>query len=392
MNYGERAVSLWARGPATYVYLDSKIQGAAVQIARYFTAGIFCRQSSTVLYRPYKESARHLQQLFARLGISCLPLPSLARLPELEGCIVYYPFNAQSNCRMVAQRGARHVFVTHGDSNKAASCKPIIRLYDYVVTAGLAGIDRLVYARVFKRQEAEGGRMVRMGSTFVGSSGYLRHDAGCASHVLYAPTWEGGVESENYSSAGTGEGLRFVAAHARAIGVDRIAVQLHPNFGHRLPAYRRQFHQELLQLARHGYNVLLVDQRCSMSERWRLGSKSRGRIKIVGVAPPIHVTKAFADLSAMETQFLSDEIDYSLFLTRVPVFALSNPILATYYSKVAILDWQEYKAPPLCSPEYKRQVKDYYISYSHAPLAAAPPAERMRWLQNHVFSDTYWQD
>src|ERR1700743_1507197 len=145
MDPGQRPSSPRAQCPASYVYLDSRMQGAALQLARYFDAGVFCRQSATVIYRPYKESTRHLEKLFARLRINCSPLPSLARLPVLDGCVVYYPFNAQSNCRMVAQRGARHVFVTHGETNKAASCKPIIRLYDYVVTAGLAGVDRLVH-------------------------------------------------------------------------------------------------------------------------------------------------------------------------------------------------------------------------------------------------------
>jgi len=391
MDPGQRPSLPRAQWPASYVYLDSRMQGAALQLARYFDSGVFCRRSATVIYRPYKESARHLEKLFARLRISCSPLPSLARLPDLDGCVVYYPFNAQSNCRMVAQRGARHVFVTHGESNKAASCKPIIRLYDYVVTAGLAGVDRLVHARVFKREEAEGGRVLRLGTTFVASSGYRRSDGTLPAHVLYAPTWEGGIESENYSSAGCGDGLRYVAAHARATGVDRLAIQPHPNLGHRLPAYRKGLYRQILQLATQGYRILLVDGRCSASERWRLRVMSRGRIEIVDAAPPIHVSQAFTDLSAMETQLLSDGIDYGLLLRRIPDFALANPMLAAYYSTVAILDWRESRVRDPLAAELRERVKDYCISYSDPSLAAASPAERMQWLHDHVSTNVYWE-
>ena len=374
----------------SYVYLDSKIRGAALQLVRYFDTGVFCRNASVVLYKPYKESAQFYEKLFDRFGIAREPLVSLARIPGLDDSVVYYPFNAQSNCKIVAERGARHVFVTHGESNKAASCKPIIRLYDYVATAGMAGIDRYVHAGVFRRQEAESGRVVRLGATFVGTSGYRPCD-GAEAYVLYAPTWEGGVEAENYSSAFQGQGLRYAAAHARTIGALRLIVQPHPNLGHRLPIYRQGLYRQLGRLVNEGFHVVLVDAQYGWRDRWWLGTAGLKRVEIVNAAPPVPVSQAFADLSAMETQLLNDGIKYKLFLRRMPDFALANPLLASYYSLVGIFDWHDYRRCEPLPVDLRAQVRDYCISYSHSCLASASPADRMRWLQAYVVNNAYWK-
>jgi len=374
----------------SFVYLDSKIRGAALQLARYFEVGVFDRGSSVVLYRPYKDSASFYENFFDRVGIARRQLASLARIPSLDGSVVYYPFNSQSNCRIVAERGARHVFVTHGDSHKLASYKPIIRLYDYVVAAGSAGVDRYVQAGIFRRQEAESGRVVRLGATFVGTSGYRPCIGVEPSYVLYAPTWEGGVEAENYSSAEHGQGLRYAVAHARASGARRLVVQPHPNLGHRLPAYRRALSRQLGVLAREGWNVVLVDAQCSWRERWWHGASGLRKIEIVDVAPPVSVSRAFTDLSAMETQLLNDGIEYRLFLQRLPTAALANPLLASHYAAVGIFDWQKYLSSDTLCDSLREKVRDYCISYSHPPLRSATPSDRMRWLQTYVIRNDYW--
>ncbi|MDP4360951.1 hypothetical protein QR510_30430, partial [Escherichia coli] len=74
--------------------------------------------------------------------------------------IVFYLFNAQSNCRIVANRNLIHVFVTHGESHKLASVKPIIRIYDYVVTSGDVGIDRYLKSGIFTPFDIRNGKVI----------------------------------------------------------------------------------------------------------------------------------------------------------------------------------------------------------------------------------------
>ncbi|HAZ3930178.1 TPA: hypothetical protein J1446_004567, partial [Escherichia coli] len=115
-----------------------------------------------------------------------------------KGKVVLYLFNAQSNCRLVANRSLVHIFVTHGESHKLASIKPIIRIYDYVVTSGNVGIDRFLKSGIFSPYDVQSGRIITLGDTFLGSNEF--HYNFDSNALVYAPTWEGGVPEENYCS------------------------------------------------------------------------------------------------------------------------------------------------------------------------------------------------
>ena len=125
-----------------YLYLDSKIVGTARQICVFFENGVFSPET-TVLLRYHK----HLSQLkivryLRQHKIKFRYIYRMADLDKIECGTVFYPFNAASNTRLVANRRLKHIFVTHGESNKICSVKPIIRIYDIVCVAGQAGIDR----------------------------------------------------------------------------------------------------------------------------------------------------------------------------------------------------------------------------------------------------------
>lgn len=63
-----------------------------------------------------------------------------ARLPNLKA--VFYPANNGLNLQAVRNTHCTHVFLGHGDSNKASSANKVFRLYDEVWVAGQAHIDR----------------------------------------------------------------------------------------------------------------------------------------------------------------------------------------------------------------------------------------------------------
>jgi hypothetical protein len=70
--------------------------------------------------------------------------PLFARMPNLKA--VFYPANNGINMQAVRNNDLTHVFLGHGDSNKASSANKVFRLYDHVWVAGQAHIDR--FARV----------------------------------------------------------------------------------------------------------------------------------------------------------------------------------------------------------------------------------------------------
>ena len=108
------------------IYLDNKIYGAIDQLIKYFEDGVFDKQNIEVVFKIYKESYSYYKKTLEKYGIQYLAFKSFAKLDLSKYKVVFYLFNAQSNCRIVANRTAKHIFVTHGESNKISSVKPTL--------------------------------------------------------------------------------------------------------------------------------------------------------------------------------------------------------------------------------------------------------------------------
>ena len=107
-------------------------------------------------------------------------------LPSVR--VALYPSNNGKNIHMLRNRSVAHVFIGHGDSDKAASSNPYTKVYNQVWVAGPAGRDRYLRAGVGVRDDdiVEVGRpqLAGLAQASEGTAGPLRT-------VLYAPTWEG---------------------------------------------------------------------------------------------------------------------------------------------------------------------------------------------------------
>jgi hypothetical protein len=107
-------------------------------------------------------------------------------LPSVR--VALYPSNNGKNIHMLRNRSMAHVFIGHGDSDKAASSNPYAKVYNQVWVAGPAGRDRYLRAGVGVRDDdiVEVGRpqLAGLAQASEGTAGPLRT-------VLYAPTWEG---------------------------------------------------------------------------------------------------------------------------------------------------------------------------------------------------------
>ena len=175
------------------IYIDTPILTALRQVAPFFESGIFDTSQSAIYIR--RRALVQLQRLFTVLP-RALDIRTLrgTTLNMAEGNIVFYPFNAQSNMNVLTQRQYCHVLTLHGESNKAASFRPASRMYDYICVAGPLAIDRYLEARIFTREEAQGGRLIQMGDSFVQRMPWLRpatDSDGAEAAIFYCPTWEG---------------------------------------------------------------------------------------------------------------------------------------------------------------------------------------------------------
>ncbi len=134
---------------------------------------------------------RFLVPLLGRTGLPVVCIDGTVDLMNFSvpsARVALYPSNTGKNLHMIRNRGVAHVFIGHGDSDKAASSNPFAKVYNQVWVAGQAGRDRYLRAGVGVRDDdiVEVGRpqLADLSQAGEGTAGPLRT-------VLYAPTWEG---------------------------------------------------------------------------------------------------------------------------------------------------------------------------------------------------------
>lgn len=307
------------------LYLDSKIIGAARQLVAFFQQGIFDSHQTIIYLKKYKESAKLYSQIFDEEGI-VYQFMKPSELDNLEDQVIFYAFNAQSNCRLVANRKLKHIFITHGESNKIASVKPIIRIYDHVVMAGELSIERYYKSGLFDKHDYETGRLIMMGDTFIGRTGFSS-DSTKEKVLFYAPTWEGGLETENYSSL---QNIKLV--HSTILQLSgqlkfkSIIVQAHPNIGHRDEKIKKDLIQLLLLLRKNGFQVYFQANGVQFSWRAKYLLSHSGVI-FIRALNDFYAIHALVDISAMESQCVVESIPYNIFYSSR---ALRNDIPEYY--------------------------------------------------------------
>ncbi len=155
---------------------------------------------------------------FAQLGATsspavCIPDPvdfMTFTLPDVR--VAMYTANVGKTIHMLREPGVRHVFIGHGDSDKAASANPFSKVYTEIWVAGRGGRDRYSRAGVGIHDDD----IIEVGRPQLG--GIKLRDPGPVGDrlvtVLYAPTWEGWTNDPAHTSiVRTGPGLveRLVA-------------------------------------------------------------------------------------------------------------------------------------------------------------------------------------
>jgi hypothetical protein len=181
---------------------------------------------------------RALVPLLGRTGLPVVCIDGSAdlmnfSLPSVR--VALYPANTGKNIHMLRSRSMAHVFVGHGDSDKAASSNPYAKVYDEVWVAGQAGRDRYLRAGVGVRDDdiVEVGRpqLAGLAQASEGTAGPLRT-------VLYAPTWEGWDAADPTQTSLILMGPRIVRALLDAAPL-RVLYKPHPLTGTRDPRAAR---------------------------------------------------------------------------------------------------------------------------------------------------------
>ena len=365
-----------------YIYIDSKIEGTIDQLLSYFQVNILDANDCIYVYfKFYKDIEKYITQKLHATGIRYKFIRKNSDFSFEKNKVVFYLFNAQSNCRVVARRDLTHIFVTHGESHKLASIKPIIRIYDYVITSGQVGIERFLKAGIFNQYAIQQeDRVLKMGNTFIGQHIY-KFDA-TSKALLYAPTWEGGVPEEDYSSLSLNTDTilnKIIQKNA----FEKIYIQLHPNLGHRKRAYLKYLNKVIKKLKKLDISITIIKSNITLKDRW---SFSGCLLKKHDQLSNLKIQAAVVDISAMEMQLLSERIP-TIVLYREQ--QLSNLIIPSHIKHLYSVDQsiENCDFDQLDLSVRTLEIEDYYnylIGYHEPFLEEMSFRERLQWLCHYA--------
>lgn len=278
------------------------------------------------LDRRFVVATRDPVALAALGGVAEVPVLACPAWRDLDNVVVpslraaFYVNSVAANADFVTYRQLTHVYLGHGESDKALSHHPAHAMYDRIFVSGQAAIER--YAR--HGVQVPAGKFVVVGSPQ--SAAVLRAQRPVAElaapTILYAPTWQGYNDDSSYSSLR--QGVRLVTSLLRRPGA--VVFRPHP-FSRSRPA------EAVLVSAIE--QLLLEDARVT------------GRSHVVGLDEPFAASAnradvMVADLSSVVTEFLAADKPLAIIADAdLSTFRQRNPVADAAYlvaSDLANLD------------------------------------------------------
>ncbi|WP_313526772.1 hypothetical protein [Shinella sp.] len=307
------------------VFLDNRFPDFFNQIEYLFSSG-FLPQGTVVITRHRRLNLKSISAGAARFNAPLYTFTNLASIPLVEpGATIIYPYNAQTNARMMLNRECAHVFVGHGDSNKKASCNPMLRAYDYVLIAGELSRERLIDQGIL-RPAITREHTIAIGKTVVDqrhANLYSFADAEAGGALAYLPTWEGGFEAENYCSLREANVAPFLIRFAAKLGMRNILLDVHPNLGQRSSEYETHFRSLAVQLLDAGLSISMR-QKGSILERSSFVADLVKTERITLFTGTAKLSYAVVDVSAAESIIAAGHIPSAVLKRRETKLYASN--------------------------------------------------------------------
>ena len=266
------------------------------------------------LGRPFLVVTRDPAALTALADVTDSPVVACPTWRDLDRVVVpslraaFYVNSVAANADFVTYRQLTHVYLGHGESDKALSHHPAHAMYDRVFVAGRAAVER--YARHGVQVPAE--KFVVVGNPQSVAVQPADATAGsAAAAVLYAPTWQGYNDDSSYSSLR--RGVQVVRALLELPGP--VVFRPHP-FSRTRPTERA--------------HVAAVEELLAADAR------TTGRAHVYGVEEPFaasanRVVAMVGDLSSVVTDFLASGKPLALLTDGEPDFAERNPVARAAY-------------------------------------------------------------
>jgi len=237
LRHGKRELPCYAE--KNFIFVDNKFEDYFEQIKFAFELGLLDVRNTLLVAKFYRTNFYKTQEAAAKIGLKTHFYYYNNQIPSISNKVVFYPYNAQINCRLILNRRACHVFLTHGESNKKSSVNRMVRLYDYIIASGDISCDRYLENGVLSQSDLQDGRVIKVGTALSASCFDYLNPHGDNTCVAYLPTWEGGNEEENFSSLASPYIAHFLISLCAKLGEKNIIIKAHPNLGGRIKRYHK---------------------------------------------------------------------------------------------------------------------------------------------------------
>lgn len=132
-----------------------------------------------------------------------LPVYAIGRYSTFEAMVesgaarlALYPAHHTRNFQIMRRADLAHVYLGHGESDKAVSASNQLKAYDFTFASGQSAIDRAATLPFYDAPS----RMIVVGRPQLAHLGRGPRPSEAMTTVLYAPTWEGDQPSMRYGS------------------------------------------------------------------------------------------------------------------------------------------------------------------------------------------------
>ncbi len=181
-----------------------------------------------------------------RTSLPVFTAPSFPELTELYGeldaKVVLYCNNSMLNFQSLVSGRMLHVHINHGESDKQSMASNNAKAYDRVFVAGTAAVHRHAAGLL----EFDSDRLVRIGRPQLDLHPTPLLTPSTRRTVLYAPTWEGDAEYNDYTSLDTIG--RDVVRAILAVPDARVVYKPHPQVVTSQTPEIREAHHDILAM------------------------------------------------------------------------------------------------------------------------------------------------
>lgn len=179
------------------------------------------------LYQWVRDNHPNVKCVFARAALDVEEVMKL--LPNVK--TIYYLSNTGNLIHTLRFNDYKHVFLGHGDSDKAASAHKFFRVYDEIWVSGQAHIDRFKNTNI----RINNVDFIKIGRPALKEYLAQKHNAkeendNSFERIIYLPTWEGSFVENDYSSIR--DSVDFLPAMQKQTNC-QLVIKYHPSTGSR---------------------------------------------------------------------------------------------------------------------------------------------------------------